>query len=128
MADYNPPLKDMHFAIHALSGIDTTLQFDCYSEFDRDVVDQVVAEAGRFAAEVLGPINKTGDIEACSVENGGLSYLRHLPMRTGSLSRTDGKVWSCHPILAVWVFRTSQVPQPSKRGNRHASRFRCNPC
>ena len=72
MADYNPPLKDMQFVIHALSGIENVLDYDCYADFDLDVIEQVVTEASRFATEVLGPINQTGDAEGCRVENGGV--------------------------------------------------------
>ena len=56
MTDYIPPLKDMYFNIHELSGLDRVLQLELFAEFDVDVVDQVVAEAGKFAAEILSPL------------------------------------------------------------------------
>ena len=69
MTDYTPPLKDMLFAIHELSGLDRVLALDNFAGVDRDVVDQVVEEAGKFASDVLGPQNVPGDHEGCRVED-----------------------------------------------------------
>ncbi len=71
MTDYNPPLKDMLFNIHELSGLKRVLQLASFADFDADVVDQVVEEAAKFAAEVLSPINIPGDQVGCKyVDNG----------------------------------------------------------
>ena len=71
MTDYNPPLKDMLFNIHELSGLKRVLQLESFADFDADVVDQVVEEAAKFAAEVLSPINIPGDQVGCKhVDNG----------------------------------------------------------
>ena len=42
MTDYTPPLKDMLFNIHELSGLKRVLQLESFSDFDTDIVDQVV--------------------------------------------------------------------------------------
>ena len=71
MTDYIPPLKDMLFNIHELAGIQRILELERFADFDLDVVDQVVEEAGKFAAEVLSPINIPGDRAGCKhVGNG----------------------------------------------------------
>lgn len=67
MTEYNPPIKDMLFAIHELSNIDRVLEFDSFEEIDRDTVDQVLDEAGNFARDVLAPLNIPGDRAACRV-------------------------------------------------------------
>lgn len=69
MVDYKPPLKDILFTVHELSNIDSVLQLEKYSEFDVDIVDQVIEEAGKFAAEILSPLNIPGDRVGCKVEN-----------------------------------------------------------
>jgi alkylation response protein AidB-like acyl-CoA dehydrogenase len=61
MTDYIPPLKDMLFNIHEISGLERVLQLGRFSDFDNDVVDQVVEEAGKFASEVLAPLNIPSD-------------------------------------------------------------------
>lgn len=71
MTDYTAPLKDMLFNIHELSGLKRVLKLERFADFDTDVVDQVVEEASKFAAEVLSPINIPGDQVGCKhVDNG----------------------------------------------------------
>lgn len=72
MTDYNPPLKDMLFNIHELSGLERILQLERFADFDNDVVDQVVVEAGKFAADVLSPLNIPGDEAGCKVVDKGV--------------------------------------------------------
>ena len=69
MTDYNPPLKDMRFAVRELAGLDDILQLEPFAEFDAETIDQVLEEAGKFAKDVLTPLNATGDREGCRVEN-----------------------------------------------------------
>ncbi|MEL7186584.1 MAG: acyl-CoA dehydrogenase [Pseudomonadota bacterium] len=69
MTDYAPPIKDMLFNIRELSGIEEILALDAYADFDLEVIEQVVEEAGKFAAEVLGPLNIPGDQIGTSIED-----------------------------------------------------------
>jgi alkylation response protein AidB-like acyl-CoA dehydrogenase len=72
MTDYKPPLKDMHFNIHEMSGLERVLELERFSDFDNEIVDQVVEEAGKFAAEVLSPLNIPGDEAGCKVVDNGV--------------------------------------------------------
>lgn len=72
MTDFNPPGKDALFAIRSLSGIDRVLQLANFSDFDIDVIEQVLEEAGKFAAEVLAPINIPGDQAGARLQDGGV--------------------------------------------------------
>ena len=67
MTDYKPPLKDMLFNIHQVSGLERILELENYADFDADIINQVVEEAGKFAADVLSPINIPGDQTPCKV-------------------------------------------------------------
>ncbi len=69
MTEYAPPLKDMRFVIHHLSGLEGVLQLPEFSAIDIDTVDQVLEEAGKFARDVLAPLNIPGDRAGCRVEN-----------------------------------------------------------
>ncbi len=69
MTDYDPPLKDMQFVIHELAGLDRVLSLPAFGAIDADTVDQVLAEAGKFACDVLAPLNIPGDAAGCRVEN-----------------------------------------------------------
>jgi len=61
MSDYVAPLKDMRFVIHELVGLDRIAALPTYADLTPDLVDQVLEEAGKFAAEVLAPLNRVGD-------------------------------------------------------------------
>ena len=71
MTDYAPPIKDMLFNIRELSGTEEVLALDAYADFDLDLIEQVVEEAGKFSAEVLGPLNIPGD-QVGSIEITGI--------------------------------------------------------
>ncbi|MEO8937322.1 MAG: acyl-CoA dehydrogenase C-terminal domain-containing protein [Burkholderiaceae bacterium] len=65
-AIYNPPLRDMRFVMHELLDVTTSLnEVPAYADIDADTIDQVLAEAGKFCAEVLLPLNLSGDQEGC---------------------------------------------------------------
>ena len=69
MTEYVPPLKDIRFVVHELSGLNKVLQLPDFAEIDADTVDQVLDEAGKFASDVLAPLNIPGDRAGCSVTN-----------------------------------------------------------
>jgi alkylation response protein AidB-like acyl-CoA dehydrogenase len=70
MATYTAPLRDMRFVYHELLDGDALADMPVYEDFSPDVVDAVLEEAGKFAAEVLFPLNLSGDAEGCTLENG----------------------------------------------------------
>lgn len=70
MAEYTAPLRDMKFVYHELLEGDSLAEMPAYEDFSADVVDAVLEEAGKFTAEVLQPLNLSGDSEGCTLENG----------------------------------------------------------
>jgi len=70
MSTYAAPLKDMQFVIKELVGLeDITAMPDC-AEVTGDVVDAVLEGAGKFAAEVLDPLNREGDKQGSKLLDG----------------------------------------------------------
>jgi alkylation response protein AidB-like acyl-CoA dehydrogenase len=66
MPIYTPPLRDQQFVLHELLGAEAALKsMPRYKDIDADTINQVVEEAGKFCAEVLLPINASGDEEGC---------------------------------------------------------------
>ncbi|MBK9136059.1 MAG: acyl-CoA dehydrogenase C-terminal domain-containing protein [Betaproteobacteria bacterium] len=67
MPQYTPPLRDMQFVLHELLDAATALK-GCprHAEIDADTINAVLEEGGKFAAEVLFPINHSGDREGCT--------------------------------------------------------------
>ena len=70
MAVYSAPLRDMKFVYRELFGGDDLQHLPGYADFSPDVVDAVLEEAGKISAEVLFPLNRSGDEEGCTFENG----------------------------------------------------------
>jgi len=70
MATYTPPLREMKFVLRELFDGDSLKDLPGYGDFTADVVDAVLEEAGKLSAEVLFPLNRSGDEEGCTFENG----------------------------------------------------------
>ena len=66
MPRYVAPLRDMHFVIHELLDVEATFKNSSkYAEVDKDTINQVLEEAGKFCTNVLLPLNQVGDREGC---------------------------------------------------------------
>src|SRR3954467_9350402 len=70
MSTYTAPLKDMHFALHEIAGLSEVLALPGSEEVTPELVDEVLAQAGKFAQEVLDPLNRTGDEIGAQHSNG----------------------------------------------------------
>lgn len=68
MTVYQAPIKEMQFVLKHQAGLEKLCQLPPFSELDEETLHAVLEEAGRFAAEVLSPINATGDKEGVSLE------------------------------------------------------------
>ena len=71
MWQYQPPLRDIRFVTEELLNLPAQwAQIPAFAEVDADTARQVVEEAGKFASEVLAPLNAVGDIEGCTLKDG----------------------------------------------------------
>jgi butyryl-CoA dehydrogenase len=70
MPAYQAPLRDMRYVLYDVMGGDDLAALPGYEEFSRDTVDAVLEEAAKICAEVLQPLNRSGDEEGCHYENG----------------------------------------------------------
>jgi hypothetical protein len=71
MGQYIAPRRDMQFVLHELLEVESEFKsIPDFEEISRDVVDQVIDQAGKFTAEVLFPLNASGDREGCHFDNG----------------------------------------------------------
>jgi len=69
MPTYTPPLRDMQFVLHELLGaVDELKLLPRHADVDAETIDAVLTEAGKFAAEVLFPLNGVGDLEGCTLD------------------------------------------------------------
>jgi len=72
MAEYIAPIRDMQFVLNELVGLDNVARLPGCEDAMPELVDQILEESGRFASEVLAPLNQSGDKEGSSFENGGV--------------------------------------------------------
>lgn len=66
MPQYNAPLRDMQFVLHELLNVEEVLKtLPVHAETNRELIDQVLEEGGKFTSQVLFPLNHSGDREGC---------------------------------------------------------------
>ncbi len=70
MPSYTPPLRDMHFVLHELLHVcDEFKQLPAHQDLDQDTIAAVLEEGGKFASEVLFPLNQIGDQQGCTLNH-----------------------------------------------------------
>ena len=60
----------MRFVLSELAGIDDIAALPGFEDATPDLIDAILAEAGKLASDVLAPLNPLGDREGCVLENG----------------------------------------------------------
>jgi 3-(methylthio)propanoyl-CoA dehydrogenase len=70
MSTYTAPLKDITFLLKHVIGMENIGKLQGCEEVTEDLVDAIFSEAGKFSAEVLAPLNTTGDKEGAKISNG----------------------------------------------------------
>ena len=70
MSDYNAPVADILFTMKAIAGLEDLTHLPGYADATPETVQAILEEAGKFAGEVLAPLNVVGDREGCRIENG----------------------------------------------------------
>ncbi len=69
MPVYNPPLRDMQFVMHEVLEVGDVLKtLPAHAETDADTINAVLEEGGKFAAEIVFPLNISGDAEGCQLD------------------------------------------------------------
>ncbi len=71
MVTYAAPLDDIRFVLYDLLGYESEVAaLPGYEEASRDLMDAVLEEAAKFCENELLPLNRSGDEEGCTFENG----------------------------------------------------------
>jgi len=70
---YTAPLKDMKFVMNELAGLGEVARLPGYQDATPDTVEAILEEAGKFASEVLDPINYSGDQEGSIWKDGSVT-------------------------------------------------------
>jgi acyl-CoA dehydrogenase len=67
---YRAPVADIAFTLKHAAGFAPALAEGLYGDLDEDLVDAVLAEAGRFATDVIAPLNVVGDRQGARFKDG----------------------------------------------------------
>ena len=70
MSNYVAPVKDMLFAMNELAGLQEIVGLPGNEEVSTDLVEAILEEAGKFATEVVDPLNRVGDKQGNKWNNG----------------------------------------------------------
>ena len=67
---YRAPINDMLLALNHGAGLKAAIEAGHYGDFDADITAAVLEEAGKFASDVLAPLNRVGDEHGIKLDAG----------------------------------------------------------
>ena len=67
---YRAPVADIAFTLKHAAGFGAARDQGLYGDLADDVVDAVLEEAGRFATDVIAPLNRVGDVHGTPFKDG----------------------------------------------------------
>ena len=70
MPVYRAPLEDYRFLLHEFFEVEKQTDLPQFEDLSAEVIDDVLANAGKICEDVLQPLNQSGDEEGCHYENG----------------------------------------------------------
>src|SRR5688500_15925799 len=63
---YKTPIDDQLFVLRDVLELENYANLEGFSDAPLDVIEQILREGGRFAEEVLAPLNGVGDKQGCT--------------------------------------------------------------
>src|SRR4051812_39166047 len=70
MAVYKGPVKDILFVLNEVLDVSSLAKLPGYEDATADTIQAIVEEAAKLCENVLFPLNRSGDVEGCTYENG----------------------------------------------------------
>ncbi|MFL9895167.1 MULTISPECIES: acyl-CoA dehydrogenase [Paraburkholderia] len=70
MSEYTAPWRDMRFILREVIAGDAIKHLPAFEEVNDELLVAILDQAGRFATEVLAPLDEIGDREGCALHDG----------------------------------------------------------
>ncbi|TVR11970.1 MAG: acyl-CoA dehydrogenase, partial [Salinarimonadaceae bacterium] len=71
--EYRAPVAEMAFTMRKVAGLDEAIAQGLHPDLSIELVEQILEEAGRFAADVISPLNRVGDAHGLKLEDGAVA-------------------------------------------------------
>ncbi len=98
MWHYKPPLRDIQFVTEELLKLpEQWALIPAFAEVDAATARQVIEEAGKFASDVIAPLNAVGDVEGCSVKDGVVTTPRGFRAAYQAFVQAGWPALACDP-------------------------------
>ena len=68
MADYVAPAREIGFVVNELLDYQELTQLNSFTEATQELTGAILDEAGKFAGEVIAPLNRVGDTQGVKIE------------------------------------------------------------
>ena len=72
MSDYRAPLNDMRFMLTEVLDLEATARLPGFDGVGGELIDAVLGEAAKLAADVIAPLNRIGDSQCSRIDNGAV--------------------------------------------------------
>ncbi len=96
---YAPPLDDLRFVLDELIDVPAIQALPGQGETSRELIDAVLEEAGKFAAQVLAPLNRGGDTHGSRWNDGEVTTA---PGFKDAYRQYCESGWNALPFPTAW--------------------------
>ena len=105
---YRAPVQDILFAMKASGGLDQLIESGVFGEVDEDLIGAVLEEAGKFASDVLAPLNQTGDQTGSHLVDGKVVVPDGWTEAYTAWAEGEWGALPCSPDYAQCAFRANK--------------------
>lgn len=96
---YRAPIQDMLLALNHGAGLLDAVKAGHLGDYDAEMSAAIIEEAGRFASDVLAPLNKVGDRNGVKLEAGEVTTAPGWP---DAYKRWTGAGWNAVAASEAW--------------------------